>query len=527
MSFPTLFGLIGRGYFPKELPPPFNTRSLALISRDPTKLPLPFTNPCNPSKNIRHSYLSRLNSRRGLGIVNPIDYVAISTDFIANWKTLRSIFSKSRVSITTPKYGGPPGRAFTFRNLDTIDTRKTAVRAVSRYLLRADISQFYHSIYTHSIAWALHGKKFAKQHRDNPTLFGNILDKRIRNSQDKQTVGIPIGPDTSFLIAEAILSVCDEQLRKLNINNFTRYIDDYEFGCLTLQQAEEFRNQLQELLGEFELILNPDKTKIVDLPTPLDVPCISYIRTFNLKGLDADSQKYAIISLFDSAFESLKKDSDTSIIKYLLAKLTRTSIKKQNWALYENLLLECLVSDPSTITYVLNEFAQYKVMNYPLNLDHINQVMNSLIKLHAPINHSSEVAWSLWSQIVLGLKIAGPSIKAAAHMNDSVVALLLLDAHNKKLTSTSPDFTNYQAFMDKDELYGDQWLLSYEANVKNWLPSNNTSDHVNMDTCFSFLKKSGVHFYDDHWIENNQPKKKSTFPKAPVPKVRGGDIGHY
>ena len=230
MSIPTLLGLISRGYFPKELPPPFNTRNLASISKNPATLPNPFTNPIRETKNVKHSYLSRSNSRRKLGIVNPIDYVALSVEVINGWTTLKSVFDKSQVSLTSPKYGGPPGRAFVYRYAKIIDNRKTAVRSRARYLLRADISQFYHSIYTHSISWALHGKLIAKQQRNNQTLLGNRLDKRIQHSQDKQTIGIPIGPDISFLIAELILSVCDDQLQNKKISNFTRYIDDYEFG---------------------------------------------------------------------------------------------------------------------------------------------------------------------------------------------------------------------------------------------------------------------------------------------------------
>jgi hypothetical protein len=115
MSIPTLFGLISRGYFPKELPPPFNTRTLAVISKNPSTLPSPFTNPIKPTKNVNHNYLSRSNSRRRLGIVNPIDYLALSVEIIDNWSTLRSTFNKSRVSLTTPIFGGPPGRAFTYK----------------------------------------------------------------------------------------------------------------------------------------------------------------------------------------------------------------------------------------------------------------------------------------------------------------------------------------------------------------------------------------------------------------------------
>jgi hypothetical protein len=50
--------------------------------------------------------------------------------------------------------------------------------------------------------------------------------------------------------------------------------------------------------------------------------------------------------------------------------------------------------------------------------------------------------------------------------------------------------------MVPDELYGEQWLLCYEANVKNWLPSVGPRDHVAADHAFSHLKALHVSFYD-------------------------------
>lgn len=522
MAKPTLFGLINRGYFPKEIPPAFNTRSLARIVRKTATLPPEFFTPKTASKNINHNYLARANSRRRLGIVNPIDYVALSMNIVNNWKQLKSLLNKSRVSLTSPVYYGPPGRAFAYKyKYDKMDDLKASVRSRSRYIFRADISQFYHSIYTHSIAWALHGKKTAKAQQDNKSLLGNILDKLIRHSQDNQTIGIPIGPDISFLIAEIILSVCDEQLQKLKITNYTRYIDDYEFGCESLQAAESYRDKLQEIISEFELVLNPDKTKIIELPIPLANPCISTIRTFDFGDYSVSSQRYALISIFDIVFENIRHNLDISLIKYLLGRLNNITIEKPNWALYENLLLQCAMSDPSTISYVLRELLEYKGMNYPIGFSRIREVFSRLIKLHAPINHGSEVAWALWAMIVLNLPINLATANTVSKMNDSIVAILLLDACSKKLIRPSIDLSNYQSLMTKRELYGDRWIISYEANVKKWLPSLDPVDHVNSDVCFSYLKTASVEFYDDKWVEKNKPKKK---PKT-IPDYSGGDRG--
>jgi hypothetical protein len=150
--------------------------------------------------------------------------------------------------------------------------------------------------------------------------------------------------------------------------------------------------------------------------------------------------------------------------------------------------------------------------------------MTSLVTTHSAINHGNEVAWALWAHIVLGLPISGDTAKAAKRMNDSIVAILLLDANSKKLIQSPINFDNYKKLMIQPELYGDQWLLSYEANIKKWLPSMGIVDHVSSDKNFGYLKTSSVSFYDDKWTAKNKPQK-TTKKWLPSPGDGGGGGG--
>lgn len=46
-------------------------------------------------------------------------------------------------------------------------------------VVTTDIADCYPSIYTHSIAWALHGMQFAKCHKQD-NLLGNNIDKKFK-----------------------------------------------------------------------------------------------------------------------------------------------------------------------------------------------------------------------------------------------------------------------------------------------------------------------------------------------------------
>lgn len=498
---PTIDGIIARGYLPKELPPAFTSEPCGIVlSNNPSTLPNEFISGGLPTKNTEHNLLHRGSLRRRLGIPNPIHFFGLAGFVVDNWDLLTSITAQSHISLSTPVWQeGPRAIDSTPNIFEERNKRSAHIRSKSRYVLKADINQFYHSIYTHSISWAIHSKSTAKAQKNDRTLLGNILDRLVRDSQDGQSIGIPIGPDTSLLIAEIILSVNDIELRNQGIENAFRVIDDYEFGCETLSEAERTRETLQEILYGYQLALNSDKTYIVELPVAIESLPISQLREHKFSTPSPDNelrQRNEILHYFDQAFAFVLQYPDDAILKYGVSRLCGIEVLEANWQLFQDLLLQCVIVDPSTLESVLNQLVRYRNNGHSLDLDHIGEVFNMVIRRHVSLGHGSEVAWALWGSIVLGVSVNDDNASRVASMNDSIVAILMLDAKAKGLVSSSIDFNHFQSYMTTTELYGDQWLLAYEANAKGWLPSPNNRDHVDQDTCFAFLKKEGVYFYD-------------------------------
>ncbi|MCX6006906.1 MAG: RNA-directed DNA polymerase [Chloroflexi bacterium] len=495
---PTIRGLITRGYFPVELPPAFSSHVCGnVLHTSAAHLPRDF-NLDKASKNVAHNLLKYGTQRRRLGIPNPTNYFRLARFVSVNWNQLITIATQSPLSLTTPASLRPPSRALVRRiKFPVKEERKALVRSRARYILTADISQFYHSVYTHSIPWAIHGKAASKAQRNNRTLLGNAFDKLIRASQDGQSVGIPIGPDISLLIAEIILNDIDMKLIGRGLGNAFRMIDDYEFGCDSLVQAETAREYLQELLSEYELNLNNSKTRIEELPQVIETLCVSQLRAHQINSAGSMLQKRQLIHYFDLAFTFLRECPKIAVLKYAVSRLDNVVVDPANWAICQHLLMQCMVVDPSTIKTILNQIIRYRGMGYPIDGGLFQDGLNSVIEQHAIVGHASEVAWSIWALLVLNLHLSDSAADRAANMNDSIVALLVLDAHAKGLTNPGVNFANYQSYMTNGDLYCEHWLLAYEANVKRWLPSVGRADHVSGDRCFSFLKASGVFFYDD------------------------------
>ena len=253
---------------------------------------------------------------------------------------------------------------------------------------------------------------------------------------------------------------------------------------------------MQEVLNDYELALNPNKTRILRLPFPSEPLAISELRTFvfrsSIRGQQSDILRY-----FDRAFVLSNENPEENVLKYAISRLSGEEIHSANWGLVENLLLQSVLAEAGAIQFTLNQILRYREGGHRIDRDRIGHVFNDIVRQHAPLGHGSEVAWALWGLIVLRLPIVDDCTTLAANMNDSIVAILLLDANSKSLVLSGERFDSIQSLMTQDELYGEHWLLAYEANVKNWLPSVGTGDHVASGDRFALLKRNRIHFYND------------------------------
>jgi len=181
-----------------------------------------------------------------------------------------------------------------------------------------------------------------------------------------------------------------------------------------------------------------------------------------------------------------------------------------NWETFQQFLLQCLMVEPGTFVPVLSHLLYYRQAGFAIDRQAVEEVMNHQIVFNCPHGHSSEVAWAIWTLIVFGLPIDGLASQAISRMDDSVIALLALDAQQRGLIPRGLDTTLWQSYMETAELRGKQWLLAYESNVKGWLPSNGNADHVAADPDFGHLKRLGVEFYNSAKVLNAAPTFAST-----------------
>lgn len=292
--------LVTKGYYPESyvLPPCFK------VTVHPTYGKLYF--PYKPKKfSPRVSEYQQVQfpktdyTDRTFGFIDPEIHSDIATTIAKNWKAVaKTLFHRSN---RVCSYGFPipldsqsPGSIGTLRSgrmiYEFIEMAENDIAAIAhrfKYLLKTDVKNFYPSVYTHSIPWALHGKRFVRKpaNRNNYTFVGNRLDKLFQNANDGCTNGIPIGPAVSDIAAELVLSGVDRLLSSSIPDDAVvlRFKDDYRILVQTEADGISLVKALQGALKEYRLELSDEKTKVFRLPDGIFRDWVSQYNAANRK----------------------------------------------------------------------------------------------------------------------------------------------------------------------------------------------------------------------------------------------------
>ena len=496
-----IYDLLAKGYFPKELPPPFTTISYAQALANPgVTIPAgAFTSPPLWSMSCTHNLARTGAHRRLLSIPNPKHYFLLANHIVANWSSLKACADNSLYSLSKPVDDRPDRAILPEYDLSERTTHRAKLRASARFILIADISHFFPSIYTHSLTWAIMGKAVAKAAHSAGTLrrrWEDLVDVYSRSINNNQTVGIPIGPDTSRLLAEVLLSHIDVKLaKKFNWLTGIRYIDDYELGTTTRSQAEEVFSYIQQLLSQFELSLNVTKSRITELPDQFDPYWTSRVRVFIFRDAGVTGQRNDLTAYFDMVFDFYKRFPDEGLLKYAVARLRSLEIYRNNWSFFENILSQCVLIEPACIPQVCDQIIYYRTKRYRINKKLWAECLNRIVYERVPLGHSSEAAWAMWLMKILNIKLLAKSAKAVGACEDSVTALMGLGLAAVGLTNPN-HLSGLHHFSSPAGLFGEQWLLCYQGNMMAWLGPSSGRANLRSDPAFLHLESKNVSFFD-------------------------------
>lgn len=503
-----LDALLRRGYFPRELPPLFRTDTFADVMRqEGHQLPACFTEAKPTWTNHTPHNLARIGGlRRRLSTPNPLSFFRVANAFDANGSRLAAGWAQSPYSHTRPAVGGSGVRGIAPSDQDRASARSN-VRVGARYLLRADIAQFYPSVYTHTIPWAAHTKEVAKAKKKDLKLYGNVLDRELSACQQGQTKGIPIGPDTSLGIAELVLSDVDRQVAATcRVHRGVRFIDDMEYTFQRLADAEDALCRLEGVLSEYELQLNAGKTGIVELPDRIESAYVSRLRPLVPTDGSRVSQSHWI-DFFNHAFLLSKEHPGDGVLRYATGCLKGVPVKKECWDLIQGLLWQCVGGDPGCLRFVIDALLFNTQQNAPLEVDKpLAQVaLDALIARSAPIGHGSEVLWSIWGGLLLGLELSNESAMAISSMEDSFVAVAASLALERGVIRHLATGKVWEHWFEPGCFVNPHWLFVYEASRQGWLPEGIARADLDHEPACTYLRENGVSFLDANMVDGYRP----------------------
>lgn len=150
-----LYNMLSRGYFPKELPPAFNTYDFAFEAE-------------NIAKELKSKWCNKISEpsvfsipkngigRRMLSIINPYSFYNLANLLTSDtiYANLKKVCRQSSVSVSKPKRCDDPNKRSIIpscKSVSDFQTIKLSRGLYKRVELKIDISCFYSTIYTHAI----------------------------------------------------------------------------------------------------------------------------------------------------------------------------------------------------------------------------------------------------------------------------------------------------------------------------------------------------------------------------------------
>lgn len=537
-----IYDFLHRGYFPKELPKSFNTYLFAINYES---INSEWKNIChNPSNRVQRianetitQYDERIKSlkkpvsvptpysfakgdvsRRDLSVLNPVNFLPLAIYIRENWNMIDGVINKSAYSQSKPTYDtNIKKRCYraSSPSVSSLMEYKILQSKNSKIEVKVDISNFYPSIYTHSISWALLGKTKAKEmwrkHGDKPILtpadeeeklynLSYKLDHYVEQCQDKQTHGIPIGPDSSFVVAELIATYVDVELRKkFHTLKGYRYYDDYTLYTSTYEEAMSIIREIQSIMSVLELTVNESKIEITLAPKPFLEDYAEKLSPFQFDSSKTSSVLVHYFNLLWKLCDLHPRKTDT-IIKYGLkplinSKLVITDSVKE---LFESLLYKTALMSPSSLEQVHN-LIKLKGL-YPTESS-LTALLCDILSCHAPLCHHHEVAWALWLCKIYNLPIEESHILAVFKMQNAICTLILLDYLNNNSAATSfkevktiqEEIRQIESHATAVSLFNEDWILVYEGACHGWLK---TEHLVKANPFFDFIFEKNISFYD-------------------------------
>ncbi|MBR1201978.1 MULTISPECIES: RNA-directed DNA polymerase [unclassified Bradyrhizobium] len=483
--------LLRVGYFPENLPPPFHTEQIAQFYADNPSSYL--SDPKQPLRSAIYNASKRGASRRTFSAIHPITAHDLAEFLQLHAPELDKLFASNPSSLSVPTHTPQGERAIEISSHNQLEVERLNRLAGYRFIAKTDISRFYHSIYTHSVSWAFHSRDVAKKTRkfDAKDVYFNRLDFTLRQGQDGQTIGIPVGPDASRYVAELICTSIDTDFHSRFVDaevGFIRHVDDVWIGAQSHSDVERALWTYRNCLREFELDINESKTRIYGPNFRFTDAWPSDVANRLEVALGAPNHRRdeRLRAALEYAFELSLADSDDGILKYAIRQLDRSDHQWDEWATLQPFLMRSAVHFGHTLDYVVRVLVWRKLTKDDLDEERWSRLIRSMLDHHGRLGNDSEVCWLLFAAKLLQVEV--PDAIAIAIVRNCG-ALSIVSVMNFLGYGSKSVFNAIFELINTESADGAMWPVFLEWSSSGWLRNSEVKNLLTNDTLKAMSEK--------------------------------------
>ena len=485
--------LLAKGYFPKELPSAFTTSDFGRDAVDLTEwLSAHLVERKAPGKyqgkvksgsyyyKIDHADAEIISTpkrgyeRRNLHVTHPIPQAFLTWELSSNWKSIQKWLSKQTFSLDKVMVSETASRGIPDINFIAHRAKKAFIEATANWVVKTDITRIYPSIYTHSIPWAAYGKENVKAKiKLYEGSLADRIDQLLRSCNRNQTVGIPIGPETSRIVAEIVSARVEDGFRSsnhgLSLTEIDRLQDDWFIGCDTFDQAEVAISSVIRSYRGYGLELNGSKTFIERSNAVSEEQWVSELGSFLSHG-NAVPYGKGLAEFLSLGVRMQVLHPSKPVINYVISIVENGKVFRRDAGVVESFLLKSIALSPSSLSGIARVLINLHHDTKALSITRVAKRVRQELVRHLKNGNTFEVLWLLYILRGLSAHVRVSEIaEFIAVPQSSVVSLVLLDMDNRGLVIGSLPKTRWADFVD-DQISRTSglWLLAYEGIRHGW-----------------------------------------------------------
>lgn len=481
--------LLSEGLFSEYLPKVFNTKKLtqAILKR---QFKIHLTKPDSFSMWKGNNY-----DRRYIYIPNVFSFLRLITWIKENPNIMNELINKnlennhslSKISINNKlrnfnidypnKIPLKTGKTSNNDFLSNLNIKMQNTNGCN-CILHLDIANFFGSIYTHfftsitkGIDWAQCEYEKGKNKGNNEYKNLDRLDKCINQMNRKRTHGILCGPPISFVMAEFLQTQIDKDLDNTlqGTCNFTRFVDDYDFFIKDKKDIELVKSKVVEVLNNYGLSLNINKTEIEDFP---------FYSSFNYDEIKCTNDIMHDYSRF-ATIEKIYKQKGG--LYYFVNKII------SNTAYDEKTVLPIVLNIIKNVPEAMVRSCNYFLQNKDYDKNQVICILQTILEEFVDNECHLESIWITYLILKIDntYQFSGQLITKMNDLSKLILYSLSQNNNNKKTV---------------EEFKSDSWLFNYELFFNDKITEENFKENLNLSEeifkDYKYLKSKKINFID-------------------------------